>query len=124
MRKYVDLHWKEFSKDEQMFWKFYYSANGKPGKKRRFLSYGKKYKQFLFGCEFFKTKFQQWFDENGSSVLEKKYKPGNEYFVYYNYCENELYYYNQNKCSSAYSQPCPVIQLGDMDDLMNDSFEL
>lgn len=120
MRKFIDLHWKDFSNEEKLFWKFFFSANGKPGKKRRFLSYGKKYKQFLFGCEFFKSKFQVWFEENGPSVLEKKYRPGtNEWFVYYNYCETELFYYNEKKVPSSYS--CPVVP--QVDDLM-EVFEL
>ena len=126
MRKYIDIHWKEFCNDERLFWKYYFSANGKPGKKKRFLSYGKKYKMFLFECQFFKTNFREWFNMYGQSVLENKYKPGtNEWFVYYNYCETELFYYNENKITQASSQPCPIVQQIDMmDDLMNINFDL
>ena len=81
---------------------------------------------FLFECQFFKTNFREWFNMYGQSVLENKYKPGtNEWFVYYNYCETELFYYNENKITQASSQPCPIVQqIYMMDDLMNINFDL
>lgn len=123
MGKSIDLLWKSFSNEEKLFWKLYFSSAGKPGKKKRFLSYGKKYKMFLFECSFFKEKFIDWFNNFGQTVLEKRYKIGsNEWFVYYNYCEVELCCYNHNKSSNANSVPCPVIDFTMADDLM--SFDL
>ncbi|OMJ92019.1 hypothetical protein SteCoe_5338 [Stentor coeruleus] len=125
MRKVVDLHWKDFCNEEKLFWKFYFSANGKPGKKRRFLSYGKQYKNFLFESCFFKSKFKDWFTNQGQAVLEKKYKLGSdEWFVYYNYCEQELFSYNEERISNTSSQPCPVIDLDEYDDLLDVPFDL
>lgn len=104
MWKFKEIHWKDFSLEEKNFWKFFFSANGKPGKKKLFLSYGKKYKIFLFSCNFYKTKFKDWFDEKGQELLEKKYKPGSsEFFVYYSYCQDELYHYNETRVSHTQS---------------------
>ena len=111
--------------EEKYFLKFYFSANGKPGKKRKFLSYGKAYKSFLFGNKFFKASFKEWFMREGDTVLERKYKPGtNEFFVYYNYCLTELLCYNEEKVSSYVSQPCADIEMENYDELLHQDFNL
>jgi hypothetical protein len=125
IRKHVDSVWRELTDEEKYFWKFYFSANGKPGKKRKFLSYGKVYKSFLFDNKFFKVRFKEWFTSEGDSVLERKYKPGtNEYFVYYNYCQTELFCYNEEKVVACMSQPCPDIEMENYDELLHEDFDL
>lgn len=125
IRKYIDVHWKEFSDDERAFWKFYFSANGKPGKKKKFLSYGRVYKNFLFDNIYFKNRFKTWFANEGDTVLERKYSPGtNEYYVYYNYCQTELYVYNEAKNTNSTSQPCPDVDMSNYDDLLHEDFDL
>jgi hypothetical protein len=83
------------------------------------------YKSFLFDNKFFKTRFKAWFSSEGDTVLERKYKPGtNEYFVYYNYCQTELFCYNEEKVESCMSQPCPDIEMENYDELLHEDFDL
>lgn len=87
----------EFIKEELDFWDFYLGPNGKPGKGHKFLSYGKKYKCYLFSNQFFVLRFREWFDANGELLLVKKYEPGTaEWFVFYDYAARDLYYYSQS----------------------------
>ncbi len=96
IRKIVESEDNHMVKDELDFWEFYLGPNGKPGKGHKFLSYGKKYKSFLFANQFFVCRFRQWFEENGEGLLLKKYEPGTaEWFVFYDYAARDLYYYSQ-----------------------------
>jgi hypothetical protein len=103
IRKVVESKELQMNKDEHEFWEFYLGPNGKPGKAHKFLSYGKKYKTYLFSYSFFVEKFRTWFDSNGESLLLKKYEPGTaEWFVFYDYAARDLYYYS---ASSAKKEP-------------------
>ena len=121
IRTIISCKWNELVKEEEFFWKFYFSVNGKPGKKRRFLSYCKKYKDFLFSSQFFKSKFCYWFANYGREALLKKYNPGsNEWFVYYDYCETELIKYNDSQLVKIHLQPHLEDQhINMVDDLLN-----
>jgi hypothetical protein len=95
IRKVVESGENQLEKEEADFWDFYLGTNGKPGKGHKFLSYGKKYKTFLFSNAYFVLRFRKWFDENGEGLLVKKYEPGTaEWFVFYDYAARDLYYYS------------------------------
>jgi hypothetical protein len=94
VRKVVESKEVVMSDEELEFWEFYLGPNGKPGKGHRYLSYGKKYKGYLFSNPFFVDKFRAWFDQNGESLLLKKYEPGTaEWFVFFDYAARDLYHY-------------------------------
>ena len=109
VRKVVESKELQMGKDELEFWEFYLGPNGKPGKAHKFLSYGKKYKTYLFSNPYFVDKFRTWFDSNGEALLLRKYEPGTgEWFVFYDYAARDLYYY---LTSNAKKEPAhPVIE--------------
>ena len=87
----------EMNSEELEFWDFYLGTNGKPGKGHKFLSYGKKYKGYLFANAYFVQRFREWFDASGEQLLMKKYEPGTaEWFVFFDYAARDLYYYSQS----------------------------
>ena len=113
IRKVVESRNNCLEKEELEFWDFYLGPNGKPGKGHKFLSYGKKYKGYLFSNNFFVMRFREWFDETGEQLLMKKYEPGTaEWFVFYDYAARDLYYYSQSpavRVPSPVSRPNPQI---------------
>ncbi|CAG9330247.1 unnamed protein product [Blepharisma stoltei] len=84
--------------EEKDFWLDHLGGNGKPDKGNRFLSYGKKYKDYLFSHQTFVEQFQSWFSNYGQCELVKKCKPETDlWFVYYDYASKELYNYTPQK---------------------------
>mmetsp|Transcript_18020 Transcript_18020/g.18016 ORF Transcript_18020/g.18016 Transcript_18020/m.18016 type:complete len:136 (+) Transcript_18020:314-721(+) len=84
--------------EEKTFWLDHLGGNGKPDKGNKFLSYGKKYKDYLFSRQFFVEQFQSWFNNYGQCELVKKCKPDSDlWFVYYDYAAQELYNYTPHK---------------------------
>ncbi|OMJ68615.1 hypothetical protein SteCoe_33877 [Stentor coeruleus] len=122
IRKVVESEDNHMGKDELEFWDFYLGPNGKPGKGHKFLSYGKKYKGFLFANNFFVHKFRQWFDDNGENLLMKKYEPGTaEWFVFFDYAARDLYYYSQPNMIKTSAPPPQAVGSGPVPD---DEFNL
>lgn len=108
IRKVVESQEIKMGKEEMEFWEFYLGPHGKPGKGHKFLSYGKKYKGYLFSNQFFVEKFRTWFDANGESLLLKKYEPGTaEWFVFFDYAARDLYYY----CTNSIKKPAQPIEI-------------
>mmetsp|Transcript_18497 Transcript_18497/g.33371 ORF Transcript_18497/g.33371 Transcript_18497/m.33371 type:complete len:232 (-) Transcript_18497:36-731(-) len=98
-RAYMKAHIAELKKlllpAELKWWKFYLSADGKPGKGHSYLSYGKMYKNYIFSQPTFVKFFRSWFTEFGDQELRRKCAPGTDlWFVFYDYAQNELYNYN------------------------------
>jgi hypothetical protein len=109
IRKIVENNEIIMGNDEADFWEFYLGPNGKPGKGHKFLSYGKKYKGYLFANEFFVKRFRQWFEETGDQLLLKKYERGTaEWFVFYDYAARDLYYYCQ---STAFNETYQIASI-------------
>ena len=60
----------------------------------RFLSYGKKYKDYLFSHFTFVSHFQRWFTQLGPTELAKKYPRDSDlWFVFYDFAAKELLNY-------------------------------
>lgn len=82
------------TEEDKAFWELYLSIKGKPDKGNLFLSYGKKYKDFLFSHQNFVQEYQAWFNELGQAELTKKCNVGSDlWFVYYDYASKDLYNY-------------------------------
>ena len=82
---------KSMNSVDRFFWREYLSPEGKPDKGNKYLSYGQKYKDFLFSHTTFITHFHEWFLQYGQVTLESKYPPSSDlYFVYYDYALKEL----------------------------------
>lgn len=80
--------------EEKSFWQEYLSAKGVPDKNNTFSSYGKKYKDHLFGQGSFFFYFNEWFYLHGEAELTKKYERGSDlYLVYYEHCSKQLLNY-------------------------------
>jgi len=97
-RAYMQTIYKEVDgflcPQEREFWKEHLSAAGKPEKGNRYLSYGRKYKDYLFSHPTFVYYFQKWFSEFGEAELSKKCSAGSDlWFVFYDYASRELYNY-------------------------------
>lgn len=85
---------KSMAGEDRFFWREYLSTEGKPDKGNKFLSYGQKYKDYLFSHTTFTVHFKEWFLQFGQSTLEQKYKPSSDlWFVYYDYAQKELLSY-------------------------------
>ncbi|CAG9314807.1 unnamed protein product [Blepharisma stoltei] len=94
---------------EQLFWLEYLGPSGKPGKGNQFLSYGKKYKNFLFSEPIFVAAFRDWFQNNGHEDLSKKCQPGSDlWYVYYDYASKDLMNYIPHGASSVDSGDSPL----------------
>ena len=79
---------------DRFFWREYLSPEGKPDKGNKYLSYGQKYKDYLFCHTTFVSHFREWFLQFGQSTLEQKYKSSSDlWFVYYDYAVKELVSY-------------------------------
>lgn len=89
----------EMSADDRIFWREHLGVEGKPEKGRRydicsFLSYGKKYKDYLFSHPTFVFHFQRWFTQHGAAELGKKYPQNTDlWFVFYDFASKELLNY-------------------------------
>lgn len=82
---------KSMNSEDRFFWREYLSPEGKPDKGNKYLSYGQRYKDFLFGHSTFISHFHEWFQHFGQITLENKYKSTSDlYFVYYDYAVKEL----------------------------------
>jgi hypothetical protein len=58
------------------------------------LSYGRKYKDYLFSHETFVEHFQKWFVHHGEAELSKKCRTGSDlWFVFFDYASKELFHY-------------------------------
>lgn len=80
--------------DQLEFLAEYLSAEGRPGKGSRFLSYGRKYKDYLFSHRSFAYLFHKWFLEQGKAELRKKCVEGSDrWFVFYDYAYKNLLFY-------------------------------
>lgn len=89
---------QNFTESERDFWRNHLGANGKPDKGNRFLSYGRRYKDYLFSHPTFVTYFKNWFQEHGEEELSKKHKPESPlWFVFYDYADKELFNYTPRK---------------------------
>jgi hypothetical protein len=94
MKSHIAELKKQLSPSDLKWWKFYLSADGKPGKGHRFLSYGKIYKNYIFSQSTFVDFFRGWFIEFGETELQKKCTPGTDlWFVFFDYAQNELFNY-------------------------------
>lgn len=91
-RSYTSSHSSEqVNSIDKDFWCFYLSKSCSPGKGRLFLSYGRKYKDFLFSHKDFAEGFKRWFEELAPNELLKKCEYGSDlWVVYYNYADEEL----------------------------------
>lgn len=86
---------RQMTPKELRWWKTYRSSEGYPGKAKRYLSYGKLYKDHIFGQPSFVAHFRGWFNEYGASTLMNKYPEGSDlWFVFYNYAQEILYNYS------------------------------
>ncbi|CAG9321133.1 unnamed protein product [Blepharisma stoltei] len=97
-RSYMKFHYPQIenslTEEDKEFWLFYLGSKGKPDKGGKFLSYGKKYKDFLFSHQNFIKEYRQWFAECGQAELNKKCEVGSDlWFVYYDYASKELLNY-------------------------------
>jgi len=91
MKKNFSKVKKNLNTEERNFWIEHLRPEGKPDKGNKFLSYGKRYKNYLFSHPWFVEKFRRWFGEFGEKELKKKCKPGTElWFVFYDYACKEL----------------------------------
>lgn len=82
---------KLFTIKQLEFWICYISKSGKPGKDSAFLSYGKKYKEFLYSGSMFLDVFRAWFLEYGEYELLRRYKRDSDlWFIYYDYALKEI----------------------------------
>ena len=80
--------------EDRFFWREYLGPEGKPDKGNPYLSYGQKYKDYLFGHQTFTTHFREWFYERGEEALGRKYQKSSDlWFVYYDYALKELLSY-------------------------------
>lgn len=85
------------SAEDRVFWKDYLGTGGKPEKGNVYLSYGRKYKNFLFSHRSFKELFRVWFVTKGQEELAKKCEPNSDlWFVFYDYGVKELLTYEPN----------------------------
>ena len=75
--------------NDQEFWTFFLSRSGNPGKKRKFLSYSKEYKKYLWGNKSFSTVFIAWIMLYGSIKIPRKNFKGN-WELYFNYLCTDL----------------------------------
>ncbi|CAG9323727.1 unnamed protein product [Blepharisma stoltei] len=97
------------TQNEQLFWLEYLGPSGKPGKGNQFLSYGKRYKNFLFAEPIFVAAFRDWFQNHGHEDLSKKCKPGSDlWYVYYDYASKDLVNYIPHGASSVDSGDSPL----------------
>jgi hypothetical protein len=71
------------------FWTFFLSRSGNPGKKRKYLSYSKEYKKFLWGNKSFCQVFIAWMMLYGSIKIPRKNFKGN-WDLYFNYLCTDL----------------------------------
>jgi hypothetical protein len=92
----------EMSTEDRTFWREYLSTRGKPKKGNSYLSYGKKYKDFLFAHKTFTDLFRQWFIAKGQEELAKKCEPNSDlWFVFYDYGVKQLLPYEANSVTSS-----------------------
>ena len=75
--------------DDQEFWNFFLSRSGNPGKKRKYLSYSKEYKKFLWSNKSFCQVFIAWMMLYGSIKIPRKNFKGN-WELYFNYLCTDL----------------------------------
>ena len=95
MQKRFPVEKKAMVSEDRFFWREYLSSEGKPDKGNKYLSYGQKYKDYLFSHASFVTHFQDWFHQFGQLTLEQKYKSCSDlWFVYYDYALKELVSYS------------------------------
>lgn len=92
----------QMSTEDRAFWREYLSIGGKPEKGNTYLSYGKKYKDFLFSHKTFTELFRDWFVTKGQQELAKKCEPNSDlWFVFYDYGVKELLPYEANSVTSS-----------------------
>ncbi|CAG9319024.1 unnamed protein product [Blepharisma stoltei] len=97
------------TKEDQLFWLEYLGSEGKPGKGNKFLSYGKRYKNFLFSHPTFVAYFRDWFTNHGQDDLSKKTQQGSDlWYVYYDYASKDLFNYIPHGSSSIDGQDSPL----------------
>lgn len=112
----------ELNAEERAFWRYYLGPGGKPEKGNVYLSYGKKYKNFLFSQRTFARLFQDWFTRCGEDELAKKCAPNSDlWFVFYDYGAKELLHYTVTELpemppASMLEQalPAPVLERYDI----------
>ena len=94
MKQYYNQLRGDLSAEERLFWREYLGTGGKPEKGNAYLSYGKKYKNYLFSQPSFARLFKEWFVRSGQEELSKKCAPNSDlWFVFYDYGEKELLNY-------------------------------
>ena len=77
------------SLDDKKFWNFFLSRGGTPGKRRQFVSYSKKYKDFLLNNQSFSRNFAAWVIMYGCIKLPRRNFKGN-WDLYFNYLCTDL----------------------------------
>jgi len=102
-RNYMRTKYPEISnslnEEEKGFWQEYLSAKGVPDRNNIFSSYGKKYKDYLFGKPSYFFFFHEWFYEHGEAELGKKCTRGSDLWtVFYEHCSKELINYIPSGC--------------------------
>lgn len=96
----------EMSPKDIEFWEEYLGPAGAPKKGNRFLSFGKRYKNYLFSNSSFVYYFTKWFLKYGEVELKKKYEPGSSiWFVYHDYASKELINYRPQEGSPLGGSP-------------------
>ena len=116
----------DFIKLDPDFWNDFLSYECRPGKGKRFKSYGKEYKKFLFGNSSFATSFNSWFEVNAEQSLKKRHVPGSDsWFVFFDYAARELcnhYQVDCNKRSPEMSPRSPISDILVIEDFPIDHF--
>lgn len=100
-RSFMKFHYRNIedclSQADRVFLQEHLSPRGKPDKNNLFLSYGKRYKNFLFSHKIFVEQFQDWFYNHGQIELAKKCDVGSDLWnVFYDYALQELFNYAYN----------------------------
>jgi len=109
MKENITSFIEEMTTEERRFWEEHLGPKGKPEKGNAFLSYGKRYKDYLFSHQTFVYNFQKWFREYGEAELAKRCEPRSaRWFVFYDYGEKELFYYTPKENSLADEDYSPL----------------
>lgn len=99
----------DFTEEENAFWKDHLGLLGKPDKGNKFLSYGRRYKNYLFSHTTFVVYFKEWFQNYGQKELAKKCEPTSDFwFVFYDYGTKELLNYVPIATSSIDGRDSPL----------------
>lgn len=110
MRMYYPTVREHMRSDDQEFWDWYLSAEGKPGKGNQFASYGKLYKQSIFSHSTFTLFFRQWFREFGDLELSKKCPRHSDlWIVFHEYATRDLCFYNELQRQERMQTESPLL---------------